>query len=66
MPGRELLGRIVDEYDLDRVEAFRIFTSGTADEFGAFLRQEVFERNATQDDSGQGATSHAGTGQAAA
>lgn len=43
MPGRKLLGRIVDEYHLDPKESLRIFTEGSPDEFGRYLREQVFE-----------------------
>ena len=43
MPGRELLGRIVEEFDLDREAAFDIYTQEDAAKFGKFLRDEVFE-----------------------
>lgn len=43
MPGRELLGRIVEEFDLDKVEAFKIYTGKDPAEFGEFLRNKVFE-----------------------
>ena len=43
MPGRQLLGRIVDEYQLDPKESLRIFTEGTPDEFGQFLKENVFK-----------------------
>lgn len=43
MPGRQLLGRIVEEYHLDPKESLRLFTEGTPTEFGAYLREEVFK-----------------------
>ncbi len=43
MPSRELLGRIVEAYDLDRDRTLTIFTSGTPDEFGAYLRETIFK-----------------------
>lgn len=45
LPGRKLLGRIVNEYSLsqeDTEEAFRIFTDEGEAEFGAFLRDKIF------------------------
>ncbi len=48
MPGRELLGRIVEEYDLDAKEALRIFTHGTPDEFGEYLKRNVFEAESVE------------------
>lgn len=43
MPGRTLLGRIVEEYHLNESEAFRLFTKGDPDQFGQYLREHVFE-----------------------
>jgi transcriptional regulator with XRE-family HTH domain len=43
MPGRRLLRRIVEGYGLDREEAFRIFTEGTPEQFGEYLRDRIFE-----------------------
>jgi transcriptional regulator with XRE-family HTH domain len=43
MPGRELLGRIVEEFELDKAEAFKIYTAKDPAEFGEFLRTQVFE-----------------------
>jgi transcriptional regulator with XRE-family HTH domain len=43
MPGRQLLGRIVDEYHLDPEESLKLFTEGTPNEFGAYLRENVFK-----------------------
>lgn len=42
MPGRELLGRIVEEFDLDPTKAFEIYTGEDAEKFGRFLREEIF------------------------
>lgn len=42
MPGRELLGRIVEEFDLDPQETLRIFTREDPEEFGEYLRANVF------------------------
>lgn len=44
LPGRELLGRIIDAYDLDPQEAMRIFTSSgdARQRFGEYLREKVF------------------------
>lgn len=44
MPSKTLLGRIVEAYDLDKTEAFDLFTTGTPVEFGDYLREKVFER----------------------
>lgn len=41
LPGRRLLGRIINTYNLDRNKAFDAFVAGP-DEFGAFLRATVF------------------------
>lgn len=43
MPSRDLLGKIVDEYHLDKEEVLTLFTQGTPDEFGAYLREHVFK-----------------------
>lgn len=45
LPGRELLGRIIDAYNLDHREATTIYTSvGDAREaFGAYLRAKIFK-----------------------
>lgn len=43
MPSRELLGRIVEEYDLDSEEVLKLFTQGTPDEFGDYLKEHVFK-----------------------
>jgi transcriptional regulator with XRE-family HTH domain len=43
MPSRELLGRIVEAYDLDRERTLNLFTAGTPDDFGKYLREEVFK-----------------------
>jgi transcriptional regulator with XRE-family HTH domain len=43
LPGRGLFGRIVAAYGLDPQEALEIYSSGTADEFGQFLRQHIFK-----------------------
>src|SRR5690606_41550728 len=48
MPGRELLGRIVEEYSLDPEEALNLFTSGTPQQFGEYLREDVFEVESVQ------------------
>lgn len=55
MPGRNLLGRIVRVYFANdpeaRDEAYRIFTEGTSEEFGEFLREHIFdvaEENTTE------------------
>lgn len=42
MPSRELLGRIVEAFDLDKEKTFDLFTSGDASQFGAHLRATVF------------------------
>ncbi len=44
LPGRELLGRIIDAYDLDVQEAMRIYTSGgdARQKFGQYLCDHVF------------------------
>lgn len=45
MPGRELLGTIVREYDLDQNEVFAIYTREDPEEFGAYLRDKIFEKS---------------------
>ena len=47
MPGRELLGRIVEEFDLDPKAAFDIYTQEDSAKFGQFLRDNVFEGTET-------------------
>lgn len=42
MPSRELLGRIVEAYGLDKEAAFDRFTAGDSAKFGEFLRKNVF------------------------
>lgn len=42
MPSRELLGRIVEAYGLDKEVAFDMFTAGDSAKFGEFLRKQVF------------------------
>lgn len=43
-PSPVLLGRIVEEYGLDREEAFDLYTKKDNNpEFGAYLRRVVFE-----------------------
>lgn len=49
MPSKKLLGHIVEEYGLNKEEAFDLFTSGTASEFGAYLREQIFK---TSDEDG--------------
>lgn len=44
MPSKELLGRIVEEYGLDKEKAFDVFTQGNPSRFGKYLRDQVFER----------------------
>lgn len=46
MPSRELLGRIVEAYGLDKVRTLDLFTAGDASEFGVYLRDEVFKGQA--------------------
>lgn len=41
LPGRELLGRIVEAYNLDDKEALTAFTSGK-EAFGQLLRDRIF------------------------
>jgi transcriptional regulator with XRE-family HTH domain len=43
MPGRQLFGRIVQRYGLDPIEALRVYTGGSAEQFGAYLREEIFD-----------------------
>lgn len=43
MPGRELLGRIVEEFDLDPQETLMLFTREDPEEFGEYLRAKVFK-----------------------
>lgn len=50
MPGRELLGRIVQEFDLDEVEAFKIYTRENPAEFGEFLREQIFDASSSTED----------------
>lgn len=45
LPGRELLGRIIEEYNLDPVETTKLFVSKEPDariNFGAYLRKHIF------------------------
>lgn len=60
MPGRELLGRIVEEFDLDKEKALDIYTQedGPA-EFGRFLRAQVFK---SDDDEVESAKTESETG----
>lgn len=58
MPGRELLGRIVEEFGLDKAEAFKIYTAKDPAEFGEFLRAQVFE--VSSDDDTEEEAPHAG------
>lgn len=55
MPSRELLGRIVEEYDLDSDEVLKLFTTGTPDEFGRYLKKNVFMTDSDEVDSETGA-----------
>lgn len=50
MPSRELLGRIVEAYGLDKEAAFDRFTSGDSVKFGAFLRDQVFSGDESRSD----------------
>lgn len=43
MPSKETLGRIVEEYNLDKEEVLDLFTEGNREEFGAYLRKHVFK-----------------------
>lgn len=43
MPSKETLGRIVDEYDLDKETVLDLFTEGDRVKFGAYLREHVFK-----------------------
>lgn len=43
MPSKETLGRIVDEYNLDKEEVLDLFTEGNRTKFGAYLREHVFK-----------------------
>ena len=43
MPSKETLGKIVEEYDLDKKEVLDLFTSGSREKFGAYLREHVFK-----------------------
>ena len=43
LPGRELLGRIVDEYSLDPEKALKAYVSGRS-AFATFLQDNVFEK----------------------
>lgn len=70
MPGRELLGRIVEEFGLDRDKAFEIYTQDedAADKFGRFLREKIFglfeeeiKLEQEQSASTTGSASHAGS-----
>lgn len=56
MPGRELLGRIVEEFDLDPQETLRIFTREDPEEFGEYLRSNVFTTS-EEDEGGDSSTS---------
>ncbi|QNJ57639.1 helix-turn-helix DNA binding domain protein [Streptomyces phage Keanu] len=48
-PSSVLLGRIVEEYGLDKEEAFDLFTQkDNASEFGAYLRRVVFDANSDE------------------
>lgn len=66
MPSRQLLGRIIDGYFSDdaeaRAKAFRIFTEDNSAEFGAFLREHIFE----PDEDADNEEMHAHTGSSAA
>lgn len=44
MPSKALLGRIVGAYDLDKEEAFDLFTQDDPAVFGRYLREQVFEK----------------------
>ncbi|AZS06672.1 hypothetical protein HOU95_gp032 [Streptomyces phage Hiyaa] len=46
MPSKELLGRIVEAYGLDKESAFDVFTQGDPTQFGRYLREEVFKSEA--------------------
>jgi transcriptional regulator with XRE-family HTH domain len=67
MPGRELLGRIVQEFDLDEAEAFKVYTRENPAEFGEFLREYVFEASSSTEESTNetGETPDAGSSAAA-
>lgn len=43
MPSSETLGRIVEEYDLDKEEVLDLYTKGDRRAFGAYLRLHVFK-----------------------
>lgn len=46
LPGRELLGRIIEAYGLDPVQAMSLFVSKEPDarsKFGEYLRKHVFD-----------------------
>lgn len=43
MPSGETLGRIVDEYGLNKQEVLDLFTEGDRRKFGAYLREHVFK-----------------------
>lgn len=43
MPSRELLGRIVEAYDLDKRETLDLYTAGDSIAFGEFLCDRVFK-----------------------
>lgn len=60
MPSRELLGRIVEAYGLDRARTLDLYTSGDAEAFGAYLRVEVFLRERGPEEA-VGVTAETGT-----
>lgn len=43
MPSSETLGRIVEEYDLNKEEVLDLFTLGDRRKFGEYLREHVFK-----------------------
>lgn len=43
MPSRELLGRIVEAYSLDKRKTLDLYTAGDSQEFGEYLRDQVFK-----------------------
>lgn len=59
MPSRETLGKIVEEYDLDKEEVLDLFTQGDRRKFGEYLQRHVFK---TSDESGSAPT-ETGTGE---
>lgn len=64
MPSRELLGRIVEEYDLNPKEVLDLFTTGAPSEFGDYLKEHVFKVDSDEVGSETGAL-HVNSGAAA-